>query len=95
MTATTIPEQIECLQHEIERREENYPRWVNAGTMDRDVANREIAAMHAALITLLSASRLHAAAIALDEYALNAVQLPDAYYFPFRRALELYGADDE
>jgi hypothetical protein len=48
----TIADQIACVQREIGMRERVYPKWVAGGRMKKDAADREIAAMRAALATL-------------------------------------------
>jgi hypothetical protein len=52
--APSIPfaDQIACVRREIAMRERVYPKWVNAGRMKADAAEREIAAMRAVLETL-------------------------------------------
>jgi hypothetical protein len=54
--APSIPfaDQIGCVRREIAMRERVYPKWVNAGRMKAEAAEREIAAMRAVLKTLLS-----------------------------------------
>lgn len=54
--APRIPfaDQIACVRREIAMRERVYPKWVNAGRMKAEAAEREIAAMRAVLETLLS-----------------------------------------
>jgi hypothetical protein len=47
-------DQIACVRREIAMRERVYPKWVNAGRMKAEAAEREIAAMRAVLKTLLS-----------------------------------------
>jgi nickel-dependent lactate racemase len=49
----TLTEQITCLRREIGYREHVYNRWVAAGKMKADKADYEIAAMKAALATLV------------------------------------------
>ncbi len=55
-TAPTISfaDQIACVRREIAMRERVYPKWVSAGRMKAEAAEREIAAMCAVLKTLLS-----------------------------------------
>lgn len=50
----SIADQIACVRREIGMREQAYPKWVSAGRMKAETAEREIAAMRAALETLLS-----------------------------------------
>lgn len=45
-------EQILCIEREIGMREKAYPRWVSAGKMKLDRAEREITVMRAVLETL-------------------------------------------
>jgi hypothetical protein len=54
--APSIPlaDQIGCVRREIAMRERVYSKWVNAGRMKAEAAEREIAAMRAVLKTLLS-----------------------------------------
>lgn len=52
--AISVADQITCVRREIAMRARVYPKWVNAGRMKADAAEREIAAMHAVLETLLS-----------------------------------------
>jgi hypothetical protein len=55
-SAPSIPfaDQIACVRREIAMRERVYPKWVNAGRMKAEAAEREIAAMRAVLETLSS-----------------------------------------
>ena len=48
----TIDDQIACVRREVAMRERAYPKFVAAGRMTQDKANREIAAMRAVLSTL-------------------------------------------
>ena len=48
----TIDEEILCVRREIGLRERVYPRWVAAGKMKADMAEREIAAMKSVLESL-------------------------------------------
>ncbi len=50
----SFADQIACVRREIAMRERVYPKWVNAGRMKAEAAEREIAAMRAVLKTLLS-----------------------------------------
>ena len=52
MRIISLHEQIVCVRREIGMRERVYPKWVSAGRMKQDVADREIAAMRAVLLTL-------------------------------------------
>ncbi len=52
--AISVVDQITCVRREIAMRERVYPKWVNAGRMKAEAAEREIAAMRAVLETLLS-----------------------------------------
>jgi hypothetical protein len=52
--STSFADQIACVRREIAMRERVYPKWVNAGRMKAEAAEREIAAMRAVLKTLLS-----------------------------------------
>lgn len=52
MGIISLHEQIVCVRREIGMRERVYPKWVSAGRMKQDVADREIAAMRAVLATL-------------------------------------------
>ena len=48
----TLDQQIISVKREIRMREHVYPKWVNAGKMELDNAEHEIAAMKAVLETL-------------------------------------------
>jgi len=48
----SITDQIACVRREIGMRERVYPKWVSAGRMKQDAADRELAAMRAVLTTL-------------------------------------------
>jgi hypothetical protein len=50
----SLADQIASVRREIAMRERVYPKWVNAGRMKAEAAEREIAAMRAVLETLLS-----------------------------------------
>jgi len=50
----SFADQIACVRREIAMRERVYPKWVNAGRMKAEAAERGIAAMRAVLETLLS-----------------------------------------
>jgi hypothetical protein len=52
--AELIPmaEQIKCVVREVGKRVEFYPRWIDAGRMTKQQADREIALMRAVLATL-------------------------------------------
>lgn len=50
----TIESQIACVRREISMRRKVYPRWVSAGKMTQDEADRQIATMEAAMATLES-----------------------------------------
>ena len=47
-----LAEQIACVTREIGMRRRVYPRWIQAGRMKQDEADREIARMEAVLATL-------------------------------------------
>jgi hypothetical protein len=49
----SLTEQITCLRREIGYRERVYPRWCSQGKMKQDKADYEVAAMKAALATLV------------------------------------------
>lgn len=49
----SLQEQIACLTRELKMRRAVYPKWVASGKMRRDKMDHEIAAMEAALNTLL------------------------------------------
>lgn len=51
--APTLDDQIASVRREISFRESFYPRWVAAGKMKPENAEREIARMKAALQTLM------------------------------------------
>jgi hypothetical protein len=61
MTAPAQPiplaDQIACVRREIGMRERVYPKWVDAGRMKQDAADRELAAMRAVLVTLDALAR--------------------------------------
>ena len=48
----THTEMLECVKREINMRKKVYPRWVSAGKMKPETANREIAVMEKVLETL-------------------------------------------
>lgn len=48
----SLHDQIHCVMREIGLRQRVYPRWVSAGRMKQDKADREIKAMRAVLYTL-------------------------------------------
>lgn len=50
--APTLAEQAACLERELGIRRRIYPKWVGAGRITQDVADREIARMEAALATI-------------------------------------------
>jgi hypothetical protein len=50
---TSLRAQIACLKREIALRKNCYPRWVQQKRMNAEAANQELAAMTAALHTLL------------------------------------------
>ena len=50
--APSIDLQIKCVAREIAMRERVYPKWVEAGRMKLDMAEREIATMKAVIETL-------------------------------------------
>jgi len=52
MEAISLDAQIACVRREIGMRERVYPKWVSAGRMKQDAADRELAAMRAVLATL-------------------------------------------
>ena len=47
-------QQLDCVKREIKMRERVYPRWVEAGRMTQDKADRELEAMRAVGKTLES-----------------------------------------
>jgi hypothetical protein len=48
----TLDEQIACVRREVGVRERVYPGWVEKGRIKSETAERELAAMRAALRTL-------------------------------------------
>lgn len=52
MTAVPLADQIAAVRREIALRRRVYPKWVEAGRMKAEAADREIAAMQAVLDTL-------------------------------------------
>lgn len=48
----SLPDQIACIQREIRYRERCYPRWLQTGTLTKEVADYEIACMRQVLRTL-------------------------------------------
>lgn len=48
----SIQQQIACVERELKMRRNNYPRWVNAGNLTQELADKEIARMEAVLTTL-------------------------------------------
>lgn len=56
----TIDDEIACIRREIVMRQRVYPRWVAAGKMKQDTADREIACMEAVNARLLSVKYDHA-----------------------------------
>lgn len=50
----SLDDQIRCLKREIAMRQNVYPKWVTSGRMKQDAADREIAAMTAALHTVMA-----------------------------------------
>lgn len=48
----TLDEQIASVRREIGLRERVYPKWIEAGRLKPEAAEREIAAMRAVLLTL-------------------------------------------
>lgn len=48
----SIQQQIACVERELKMRRNNYPRWVNAGNLTQDLADKEIERMEAVLNTL-------------------------------------------
>jgi hypothetical protein len=53
MSEPTLERQVKCLKREIAMRKNVYPQWVRSGRMDQEQADEEIAAMTAALHTLM------------------------------------------
>jgi hypothetical protein len=51
----SLDEQIACVTREIALRERVYPKWVATGRMTKQTAEHEVAAMKAALGTLMAA----------------------------------------
>jgi len=49
---TTLKEQIECVERELEKRRRLYPRWIREGKLNELKATREIESMTAVLGTL-------------------------------------------
>jgi len=49
---TTLKEQIECVERELEKRRRLYPRWIREGKLNELKATREIESMNAVLGTL-------------------------------------------
>ncbi|MBF6560523.1 MAG: hypothetical protein IVW56_09550 [Candidatus Binataceae bacterium] len=47
-----LPAQIACIRREIALRERVYPKWVAAGRMKQEAADRELATMTAVLVSL-------------------------------------------
>lgn len=56
MTEKTLTEQIESVRRELSIRQDAYPRWVDAGRLNRDVAEHEIDCMKSVLATLVAVS---------------------------------------
>ncbi len=52
----TLNDKIECVRRELGMRERVYPRWVAAGKMTAEKANKEILTMRAVLDTLTAMS---------------------------------------
>lgn len=52
--AVNLAQQVACVRREIAMRESCYPRWVGLGKMRQPVADHELAAMRAVLVTLES-----------------------------------------
>lgn len=50
----SFADQIACIRREIAMRERVYPKWVSAGRMKAEAAERELAARRAVLETLSS-----------------------------------------
>ncbi|MFN3349086.1 hypothetical protein [Pseudorhodoplanes sp.] len=48
----SLAEQIACVRREIGMRERVYPKWVSAGRMKAETAERELRAMMAVMATL-------------------------------------------
>jgi hypothetical protein len=55
MMTPSLDEQIACVTREIALREKVYPKWIETGRMTKQKAEHEIAAMKAALGTLMAA----------------------------------------
>ena len=53
MSEITLAQQIACLKREIAMRKNVYPKWVSSQKMRQSEADYEIAAMTAALHTLM------------------------------------------
>jgi hypothetical protein len=45
MMASTIDEQIACVEREVKKRRQVYPRWVQQGQMSKAFADRQIEVM--------------------------------------------------
>jgi hypothetical protein len=52
MTAPTLDDKIRCVARELALRRNVYPKWIAAGRMKQEAANREIAVMAAVLADL-------------------------------------------
>lgn len=48
----SIDDQIACIKRELRMRQSVYPRWIGAGRMKQQDAERELRAMQAVLTTL-------------------------------------------
>ena len=57
VTKVEYDAQIACVRREIAMRERVYPKWVAAGKMKLDMADREIATMKAVLETVIRVER--------------------------------------
>ena len=55
--AVSLTDQIECVERELRMRRRVYARRVEAGTMTKSLADREIAAMEAVLETVRAAEQ--------------------------------------
>lgn len=52
MSEVSLQDQIKCIRRELAMRESAYPKWVRAGRMKQENADRELARMTAVLGTL-------------------------------------------
>ncbi len=52
MTAVPLADQIACARRELALRRSVYPKWVRAGRMKQEEADREIVRMEAIVATL-------------------------------------------